>query len=115
MRDHIVGTVRGLLLDLERLSASIEGSARNEEIIAAALDLADRTSDERQWLRAQPLSSILDDAARSVLNRYRLLVARADVLGEHYLLTMSPDDIDPWMDALVELGGVVQLADTLPE
>jgi hypothetical protein len=114
MREHIVSCVRGIAVDLDRLAGYVR-SGDNDEIVSAALDLGDRLADERQWLRGQPLSSILDDEARLLLNRYRLLLTIAHLRGEHYLLTSDPADIEPWMEVLGELGGIFEFAELLPE
>lgn len=105
----------GLADDLAHLSFGLARDAAGSDIASLGLDIVDRLAVERAWLRDQPLSSLGDDRAREVLSRYRLMVTRTLLLGERFILTLDPADVNPLVESIVELGGVLDEREAIPE
>jgi hypothetical protein len=115
VRDHVATTLRGVVGDMERLSAALTAGETGEPV-GAALDLVDRFADERAWLRAQPISSLFDDAAREILTAYRIAIATAHLAGERWLLSREVGDLTAWTSSVGKgLRPFFALVDDLPE
>jgi hypothetical protein len=113
MRDHISNTADVIAGKVQALNTAVERQAPTE-IIATAMDTRDILVDEEEWLRGSVPGLGLEPDAAAALATYRLVVVRAQLLGDRYTMTMDPADVEPWMEALVQLVNVKTSLDNFP-